>query len=344
MSSVSSSNTLEATIVCVKCQSTLVTDFISGNKSTETVIRCGHCGELWSPVEILGTRDKDAWRSLWLGLSSILLVFITGIPALYYGIRSLSRTRFTRIRLRDRRAAVAGVTLGTLFGVFGSLCVFGIAGAILVNQATKIETTTNEQALNVFDGLATIDLPPELAKFKSKKFLGSSTFKFTDKEAIVDRCIRFDLVFYPPIMSGSVSTIEKQLANNYLVEAERDEDKGKMPEYEETDDYELRWNVFSKPTVVRKRSLIEKWPDGTLKHVTHFDAYRTARQGTYGMSLQFRAPHDSFDEEKVKAMFESLTPREDLRVDAAWSQVAKENAASASTLNAESEEAGSLNK
>src|SRR5450755_703431 len=52
--------------------------------------------------------------SLFLGLASLLLLFLAGIPAIWIGLNALRAVNASDGRLRDRRLAVAGAALGGL--------------------------------------------------------------------------------------------------------------------------------------------------------------------------------------------------------------------------------------
>ena len=108
---------------CQHCKSKVVTVGLN----TGQQIRCANCLTIWTfgKVETDAT-DRLAWRSFWLGLSSILFLFFTGIPAIYYGVRSLLRMRFVKPKKRDRAAAIAGTTMGGCFGIFVSFFRFPV--------------------------------------------------------------------------------------------------------------------------------------------------------------------------------------------------------------------------
>ena len=94
METMVSSSSKDATM-CLACGAQVFTDFGSSSKSAKISLRCGNCGDLiGTGVKANAPREKTASRSLWLGLSSIILLFFTGIPAIYYGIKSLLKKSF----------------------------------------------------------------------------------------------------------------------------------------------------------------------------------------------------------------------------------------------------------
>jgi len=102
---------------CSQCESELLVEIFG----TSNPIRCASCGGISIPANEASTQaGRFAWRSLWLGIASIFLLFLTGLPAIWYGVRSLLQMRFVRSQKGDRKAAAAGITLGLLFGIFGS--------------------------------------------------------------------------------------------------------------------------------------------------------------------------------------------------------------------------------
>ena len=111
---------------CPQCQSTLLVEVFG----TSNPIRCASCGEISMPPNQQASEvHRDSRRSLWLGVASIVLLFLTGIPAIWYGVRSLLKMRFVRSQRGDRKAATIGAVLGLIFGIFG-LAFVSVAGGI----------------------------------------------------------------------------------------------------------------------------------------------------------------------------------------------------------------------
>ena len=130
-------------MTCLVCGARLYTDFVSESQSSKIWLRCGKCGDfIDSGVKANAPVDKFARRSLWLGISSIILLFFTGIPAIYYGVKSLMRSKYTSVRPGDRRAAIAGTALGTIFGVFLGTCVVGTAVSIIAAVVVGVGLVT----------------------------------------------------------------------------------------------------------------------------------------------------------------------------------------------------------
>lgn len=130
----SQSSVIARTYSCQTCNSLLLTRGVVPGQQ----IRCGRCGDIsrFGTVESVPT-DRLAWRSFWLGLSSIVLLFITGLPAIYYGIKSLMRMRFSKPKTSDRVAAIVGTSMGGCFGIVVGAMVLLVGGAFLFALATK---------------------------------------------------------------------------------------------------------------------------------------------------------------------------------------------------------------
>ncbi len=127
---------------CTSCNSNLVTDGLTSGQQ----YRCANCYSFsrFGKLDRIAA-DRLAWRSFWLGISSVLLLTLTGIPAIYYGIRSLLRMRFVRPKRGDQAAAVIGVTLGGFFGVFIGFISFCAVLIGLLGMLTSTESRDPEQ-------------------------------------------------------------------------------------------------------------------------------------------------------------------------------------------------------
>ena len=301
-------------LVCQNCQSELVTDFISSSQSAEVVIRCGNCGEAFSPLQDSGVVDKNAWRSLWLGLASLVLICFTGIPAMYFGIKSLLRGRYTRTRPQDRRAAVAGTILGGLFGVFGSFCVFGLGGVVLVTYLSNANATTTEQTRHVLDGLATMNMPDELTVGRATKMLGSSIFRFGDNEDKNKANLRFDFMYFPPAMAGSVTTLNSQLRNEQL---------NSEATYKEVSEELLKWDLCGRTIGVTKIVLEETRDQQPATEVCLYYGFSSVKPGIFAVAFMHRPVDSGLSEQQIRELIESITPREKIDVSHRWKELAK---------------------
>ena len=75
-----------------------------------------------------------AVASLLLGLASLLLLFITGIPAMWIGLNALRAVNASDGRLRGRRLAVAGLVLG---GFGCAAAAIGLAVVVFVTMRVR---------------------------------------------------------------------------------------------------------------------------------------------------------------------------------------------------------------
>ena len=141
---------------CSNCESTLLTDVFN----TPNPVRCSACGEISIPrIQNFNQVNRFAWRSFWLGLTSIVLLFLTGIPAIWYGIRSLRQMRFMRSQKNDRKAAIAGISMGLLFGILGSCIAALFGGFALIFTFLMEETKEPERIQEILAMAGTIEIP-----------------------------------------------------------------------------------------------------------------------------------------------------------------------------------------
>ena len=155
---------------CPHCQSELVIRSVSYAQH----VRCAQCGWTGSPESgkrSENSQNRAAWWSLWLGLSSILLLSITGIPALILGFRSLLKMRYQKPSKREKEASILGILLGTVFGVLLGGCVMFTGGITLIAMLTYDNQNTNEPeiARQWMNSLVQIDLPQELQPQSASK-------------------------------------------------------------------------------------------------------------------------------------------------------------------------------
>ena len=141
---------------CNHCESVLLVEIFG----TSSPIRCASCGSVAVPPNEASTKaNRFAWRSFWLGLSSMILLCITGLPAIWYGVRSLMQMRFARSQKSDRKAAVAGVALGVVFGVLGTGLVTVIGGFVLFMALLSEHSNDPVRISQIQASIGTIDLP-----------------------------------------------------------------------------------------------------------------------------------------------------------------------------------------
>ena len=227
-------------LVCQACGAELVTDFISEIQSARVLVRCGGCGVIiGSGIDENAPVDKRARWSLWLGISSVLLLFLTGIPAVYLEIRSLLRMRYTSFRLQDRYAAIAGTTLGSIFGVCGGFCgVFSLVVALALFFSQK--TTFNfEQSMVVLSGIAKVEMPEGINQGVAVSAVNTHQFHFRDAKKKEDATCRIQLVYYPPVMVGGAATLKPTLRLNQINNDAR---------YKTLGETQLNWEIAGKAT------------------------------------------------------------------------------------------------
>lgn len=94
-----------------------------------------------------------------MGLTSVVLLCFTGIPALWYGVKSLIQMRFSRSQKSDKKAAIAGVALGFLFGVLGTGIAMVVGGSILLFSIFVEETEDPKRIGEILTTIGTIDVP-----------------------------------------------------------------------------------------------------------------------------------------------------------------------------------------
>ncbi len=303
-------------LTCQNCHSELVTDFIAASQSADVVIRCGNCGDVFSPLQNLLIADKYAWRSLWLGIASVVLICFTGIPAMYFGIRSLLRSQYKRTRPQDRRAAVAGTILGGMFGIFGSFCVFGIGGAILIAYLSQVEAETMEQAKHVLDGVVKMEMPEQFVEGRATKMFGASVFRFYDNGDSDKRNSRFDFLYFPPAMAGSVTTLNSQLRSKRLLSDAN---------YKELSEEILQWDLCGRTIGITKVVFEETLDDQPPAEVCLYYGFSAVEPGIFGIAIAHRTADSGLTEQRIRELIESITPKEMIDVSQRWKEISKMN-------------------
>ena len=305
-------------LVCLECGAELYTDFISENQSGKLWLRCGKCGDfIDSGIMSDAPVDKFARRSFWLGISSILLLFLTGLPAIYYGIRSMLRARHTSVRREDRRAAIIGTSMGTVFGVMVGGCVATVSITALVAYLSFTQSSNAELSKNILKQLMSVDLPEEFQYGRAQYVMGMSIFRFRDAEKR-DECSKYArFTFLPPVMIGATSTLKIQLAEDRL---------NRKAEYERTSSDDLGWPIANQESnlsrYVYKETVTDEDGNKTVNEVHQFVGFSVVSEGIFGVGLTIRQPSEIFpDEESVKAFITSIQAAEDLDLRAAWDTV-----------------------
>lgn len=279
---------------CQSCNSKLETEGLQPGQR----YRCANC----EAVHLFGTTekvpaDKLAWRSLWLGLASIILVFITGIPAIYYGIKSLLRMRFVKSKKSDRAAAIAGTALGGCFGLFFGFIVVSIISIGLLSYLTYKTTSVPSEVVENCEQIFDFEAPPEFKPIEAQEMLGmQKSFDFADDIDEEKRHARIYLKFLGSSMrtneDGLIGSLSSKSVNNGLGE-ERETEL-------------LKWNVFGEDTDVRKTIFEPSTEDSNIVETHQYFVLVRRRDGYYGMTIVYEPECFELNEGDVRAIFEGV--------------------------------------
>ncbi len=307
---------------CQNCQTELVSDgIVSGQQ-----VRCVHCRHVFCfGREEKLSADRLAWRSFWLGLASMCCIFFTGIPAIYFGVRSLLRMRFTKVRPRDRFAAAAGTVMGGCFGLFGGL--FAIASAAIIGVTFySLEHAKEPSAIQaMFDRSLVAELPSELVPWKGISVLESMYyFDFVD---IVDegaRTVRVRIVCHKGVFQQPGGQVNADLKSCRIGEIDYS-----TPFHAE----KLKWTILDEPVEVTKlyyQNTNEPGKvEGTdsengLADATTLESRKSAAgtvvryyglikqpQLLIGIAVVMQLPQPEMTEDRIRGLFSSVRPAGD---------------------------------
>lgn len=177
---------------CQVCHAKLLTEGLSSGQQ----FRCANCQSFsrYGTIDKVAA-DRLAWRSFWLGIASILLLTLTGIPAIYYGVRSLLRMRFVKPKRSDQAAAIIGTTLGGFFGVLVGFITVGVVLATLLRIWTSTETELDTEVVKQCSQFFEFS-HPDVIPIRAKTALGTQyLFEFSDQENAELQKLRVRLVF-----------------------------------------------------------------------------------------------------------------------------------------------------
>lgn len=162
-----------STVKCPDCGGVL------GNTGLkpEDVARCSLCGcefSLHDPKSSRNdrpvARSRLAVLSLVLGVTSMLCLFVTGIPAILAGTAALRRIRRDPERITGRGFAWGGIITGSLFGV---LCGGSFVGLTIVAAARAMPNRDPVIVRQAMDAIGKIEIPPPFTpEAVSKPFFG----------------------------------------------------------------------------------------------------------------------------------------------------------------------------
>jgi hypothetical protein len=301
--------------ICQKCNAILIADGLPQGQQ----VRCVKCANLFRLGEEKKTSaDRLAWRSFWLGLSSLVFIFFTGLPAIYYGIRSLLRMRFTKPRPKDRFAAVAGTMMGGCFGLCGAF-VAAFAAIIAITLSTVDSASTEQEKAQHFSRVFENEMPPELLIEKAVSVLNSQHFfDLVDHEEPEQRAVRVHLLHHNSNFQPLRSQVVMQLRGRIM----------KIPNHElvEKSSERLTWKMLDQDIEVRKviyaihpnedeeeenaQTETESSGDANSADGTAIQYYGICKSpyGYTGMSVTTKQPQAVFTEEKIRELFAALKP------------------------------------
>jgi len=283
--------------VCQRCNSKLVTEGLLPGQQ----YRCANCQWIarFGETEKVPA-NKLAWRSLWLGLASIVLIFFTGIPAMYYGIRSLLRMRFVKSKPSDRAAAIVGTAFGGCFGVCIGGFVAMIGAIILFSFLTHTETTEPDDVALKCEQVFDLELPDGFIPVKAESVMGMQhSFDFADEKRSIDRSARIHLKF----LGSNMKTNENRLIESLASKSPNHHSLGQTASTEI-----LEWEMGGEPIDVKK-SIFEASTEHEDSKVIHqyFGLHRTDH-GYYGATVVFEPEDFELTEDDVKKFFAGLGP------------------------------------
>ena len=281
---------------CQHCNAKLITEGLDPGQQ----ISCPQCQTLsrYGEIQTVATH-RLAWRSFWLGLSSILLLFITGIPAIYYGIKSLLRMRFVKPKPSDKAAAIAGTALGGCFGiVFGATIVTGFLLGLLI-YLTNVTITEPDLVVTKCHAHFVFQPPSKFVPVYAKSSLGDSERYLFANEMDAEKrsaCI------YLTYVNGGFQA-DKRLVSQALRRLRIDDEDRRKPDSSEV----LTWTMNGSPIEVRKRIYATATIDSIETPETR-QYYGYLKQGLvyYGMSVAIEPESCSIDEEDVRKIFAGL--------------------------------------
>lgn len=309
---------------CQQCAAPLVSEGLLQGQQ----VRCAKCAHVFRLGEEQKTSaDRLAWRSFWLGLSSLILLFFTGLPAIYYGIRSMLRMRFIKSRPKDRFAAVAGTAMGGCFGVLGSGMVISFVAIIALTILTVNKPEDLEEKRQLYAQAFSNEMPADLFFDRAVCVLRSQYFfDFFDEEESENRSLRVHLVHHKSNFQPMQSQVVVQLRDRSL----------KIPgkKLVEQNSELLHWSMLNQDIEVRKivfamepdEDARETDSDAELAATSEAELATTSEAepstgeviqyygicksplGFSGMTVIAKQPQVVFTEERIRVLFAELQP------------------------------------
>ncbi len=284
---------------CSNCESILLTDVFK----TPNPIRCASCGHVSIPqTKSSNQANRFAWRSFWLGLTSIVLLCLTGIPAIWYGVRSLLQMRFVRSQKNDRKAAIVGICLGLLFGFIGSGIVAMIGAFSLIFMFLVEETKEPERIQEILANIGTIDIPEGFHAVEAKRIANQvERVDWRDSSKLDSANGRVRLV--KGVVGAQFSEIErgKLVSMDFHGRIEVDESSRRSDR--------LSWIFAGKEREVTRTTLHAKQGDFEVVRYSVTTIPDDEKEFS-ALAVSIRKPGD-FTEADVQKIFESYEPKSD---------------------------------
>ncbi len=303
---------------CQQCNTTLVGEGISQGQQ----VRCAHCSHLFRLGDQASTSaDKFAWRSFWLGLVSIIFLFLTGLPAIYYGVKSLLRSRFIQARPIDKAAAVAGTAMGGCFGILGgftALIAAALAAVVFFTVSTLKDPAEIEQRYStIFSHELSENLVPSdsVSVFNAQFF-----FEFSDAAEFKNRTFRLRQSFARAPMQATKGQTMAQLSHFGI-------DRNLITK--EISSEKLPWTFHGEEISVRKtvskivgyendesELKIDGPPTSADSHapdpetVVQYIGFVKQGSRSSGFTAVVYQPNTFYSEEKIKSMIEQMQFRD----------------------------------
>jgi hypothetical protein len=200
--------------------------------------------------------NRAARWSFWLGISSIVLLWITGIPALILGTRALWQMRHQKTTKQEKRWAITGTLLGTLFGLLLGGCLTGMVGIFIAVSTTFSSDRSEDPAVlrQWLKEVVHLDIPEELKANFGYKSMTSHSFHFDtfdysyrNKNLLIDEAdfsyTQLTINFWPETFLNQNETLLRSWERDHRTRA-----KAEQP----IETRQLLWNLNGTPTKVRQ--------------------------------------------------------------------------------------------
>ena len=299
---------------CPHCHSELVLGLISHQQQ----FRCAECGTISQPQRVPSGHptNRAALWSFWLGISSIVLLWITGIPALILGIRALWQMRHQKRTKQEKRWAVTGTVLGTLFGLLLGGCLTGFVGIFIAAATTFSSDRSQEPAVlrQWLNEVVHLDIPKELKPRYGSKSMGNRSFFFDnydDENPFIDGQNFSFTDLDIQIWSGTFSGQNAMRLRDWETDNRTREQAGPPIETGQ-----LLWSLNGTPTEVRQETFsysdvlysVEATGSTFRKESSREDHYVAVirhEDVVVGLDLSTQGP-SRMTQDEVRQLFESL--------------------------------------